>query len=179
MEERTPDSGLIRSPGTSAASILLLVVVLPVFVGLLGGFPLVTVLGFIASVLVLQGLAAAAGIGLGFPALLLMILMISVAAGIILVIYRVCDLFSERSARVAGQIGRIKQLMDRHPSLHTYGEFMLVPIMWVPGFGLYGTPVVAWILHWRGLRSVLLMLAGWLIACLFVLTMTVGIRSLL
>ncbi len=138
-----------------------------------------TVLGFIASILILQGLAAAAGIGLGFPALHLIVLMISVAAGIILVIYRVCDLFSERSARVAGQIGRVKDLMDRHQALRTYGEFMLIPIMWIPGFGLYGTPVVAWILHWRGLRSVLLMLAGWLLACLFVLTMTEGIRALL
>ncbi|MGA2934863.1 MAG: hypothetical protein ABSD81_06890 [Methanomicrobiales archaeon] len=179
MERRTPDTGHVSRPGTPAATILLLIVVLPILIGLLGGFPLVTVLGFIISILILQGLAAAAGIGLGFPPFLLIPLMISVAAGIILGIYRICDLFSERSRRVARQIGRIKDLMDRHQALRTYGEFMLVLIMWIPGFGLYGTPVVAWILHWRGLRSILLMLAGWLIACLFVLTMTAGIRALL
>jgi uncharacterized membrane protein len=56
---------------------------------------------------------------------------------------------------------------------------MLIPIMWIPGLGLYGTPVVAWILHWRGSRSILLMLTGWLIACLAVLLTAEGILSLI
>jgi hypothetical protein len=179
MGEETSDNGMLGRPGTSGATILLLLVILPCLIGLAGGFPLVTVLGFIISILILQGLAAAAGIGLGIPPFLLIPLMVSVAAGIFLGIYRICDLFSERSQRVARQIGRIKNLMDSHQALRTYGEFMLVMIMWIPGFGLYGTPVVAWILNWRGVRSVLLMLAGWLIACLFVLTMTAGIRMML
>jgi hypothetical protein len=178
MERRTLATGLVSRHGTSAATILLLIVVLPCSIGLLGGFPLVTVLGFIVSILIFQGFAAAAGTGLGFSPFLLLPLMISVAAGIFLSIYRVCDLFSERSQRVARQIGRVKELMDRHQALRTYGEFMLVLIMWIPGFGLYGTPVVAWILHWRGLRSILLMLTGWLIACLAVITMTAGIRAM-
>jgi hypothetical protein len=166
-------------PDISGAIILLLLVIFPCLIGILGGFPLVEVLGFIASILVLQGLAAAAGTGLGFPPLLLIPLMVSVAAGIFLGIYRICDLFAGRSQRVARQIGRIEVLMDRHQALRTYGEFMLVLIMWIPGFGLYGTPVVAWILHWRGPRSIILMLTGWLVACIFVLTMTVGIQAML
>ena len=178
MGEETSDTGMFRRPGTSGATILLLLVILPCLIGLVGGFPLVTILGFIISILIFQGLAAAAGIGLGIPPFLLVPLMVSVAAGIVLGIFRICDLFSERSPQVARQIGRIKEHMDRHQSLRTYGQFMLVLIMWIPGFGLYGTPVVAWILNWRGVRSILLMLAGWLIACLFVLTMTAGIRAL-
>ena len=178
MGEENSDTDMFSRPGASGATILLLLVVLPCLIGLAGGFPLVTVFGFIISILILQGLAAAAGIGLGIPPYLLVPLMISVAAGVLLGIYRICDLFSERSPRVARQIGRIKEHMDRHQSLRTYGQFMLVLIMWIPGFGLYGTPVVAWILNWRGVRSILLMLAGWLIACLFVLTMTAGIRAL-
>jgi hypothetical protein len=118
--------------------------------GLLGCVPVVKVLGFIVSILALRGLAAAAGIGLGFPPFLLIPLRISVAAGIILGIYRMCDLFSGRSRRVARQIGRIKELIEGHQALCTYGEVMLVLIMWIPGFGLYGTPIVTWILHWRG-----------------------------
>ncbi|MDD1663920.1 MAG: hypothetical protein LUQ32_01055 [Methanomicrobiales archaeon] len=179
MGEETSDKSLIGRPGRSAATILLLLLILPCLLGLLGGSPLVTVLGFITSILVLQGLAAAAGIGLGIPAFLLIPLMVSVAAGVVLGIYRICDLFSERSQRVAQQIGRVKELMDRHQTLRTYGEFMLILIMWIPGFGLYGTPVVAWILQWRGLRSILLILTGWLLACLFVLMMTAGIRMML
>jgi uncharacterized membrane protein len=174
-----PVSGLIRGGEISAAAIILLFLVVPCFIGLLGGFPLVEVLGFIVSILLLQGLAAAAGLGLGFPVSLLLPLLISVAAGVILGIYRICDLFSERSERVARQIDRVSKLMERHRALSVYGEFMLIVIMWIPGFGLYGTPVVAWILQWRGLRSVLLMLTGWLLACLFVIAMTAGIRTIL
>lgn len=179
MGQGTWDTDMIWRPDIPVAIILLLLVIFPCLIGLLGGVPLIEVLGFIASILILQGLAAAAGISLGLPPLLLIPLMVSVAAGIFLGIYRICDLFSGRSQRVARQIGRVKVLMDRHQALRTYGEFMLVLIMWIPGFGLYGTPVVAWILHWRGLRSILLMLTGWLLACLAVLMMTAGIRAML
>jgi hypothetical protein len=179
MLREIPETGTVWRPGISTGAVLVLLFILPCSIGLLGGIPLFEVLGFIVSILILQGLAAAAGIGLGFPVDLLLPLLASVAAGIILGIFRVCDLFSGRSRRVARQIERIKDLMERHRALGTYGEFMLIPIMWIPGFGLYGTPTLAWILNWRGLRSVLLMLTGWLIACLFVLTMTVGIRTIL
>jgi len=179
MRRVLPDTGMTWRPGISSVAILLLLFILPCLIGLLGGIPLLEVLGFIISILILQGLATAAGIGLGFPVGFLVPLMISVAAGVIIGIFRICDLFSERSQPVARQIGKIKELMESHRALSTYGEFMLIPIMWIPGFGLYGTPVVAWILNWRGLRSVLLMLTGWLIACLFVLTMTAGIRAIL
>ncbi|HXW98146.1 MAG TPA: hypothetical protein VEI51_00290 [Methanomicrobiales archaeon] len=179
MERQVQGSGMIGRADVSLAVVLALVFVLPMLLGLLGGFPVHEMLGFVLTILVLQGLAAAAGVGLRIPEALLLPLLLSVASGVIIGIYLVCDLFSEGSPRVRAQIGRVKLLMERHPSLSTYGEFMLVPIMWIPGFGLYGTPVVAWILHWRGPRSVLLMLAGWLIACLFVLGMAEGFRAVL
>jgi len=179
MGEETSDNGLIGRPGRSTATILLLLLVIPCLIGLLGDFPLVTVLGFIVSILVLQGFAPAAGIGLGFPVYLLLPFLVSVAAGIILLIFRVCDLFSEKSPWVAKQIGKVRNLMEKHEILRSYGSLMLVPIMWIPGFGLYGTPIVAWILHWRGLRSILLMLTGWIIACLVVLGMAEGIMAVL
>jgi len=171
--------GRIREAEISGAAVLLLIFILPCLIGLLGGFPLPEVLGFIVSILVLQGLAAAAGTSLGLPAGFLLPLMVSVAAGVILGIYRICDLFSGRSQRVARQIGKVRQLMEKHQNLSIYGEFMLILIMWIPGFGLYGTPVVAWILNWRGMRSVLLMLTGWILACLFVIAMAAGIRAIL
>ncbi|HUK38893.1 MAG TPA: hypothetical protein VLV30_07245 [Methanomicrobiales archaeon] len=179
MERGVQGSGLINRVDLSLVVVLALVFVVPCSLGLLGGFPVHEVLGFVVTILVLQGLAAAAGVGLRIPEVLLVPLLASVAAGVILGIFRICDLFSERSSRVGRQIGRVKLLMERHPALSTYGDFMLIPIMWIPGFGLYGTPVVAWILHWRGPRSVLLMLAGWLIACLFVLGMAEGFRAVL
>jgi hypothetical protein len=178
MEPDNPD--LIRIQGENLSlAILFLLIVTPCLIGFAGGVSPAVIIGFILSTLVLQGFAPAAGIGLGFPLHLLLPFLVSVAAGIILLIFRVCDLFSERSPWVATQIRKVEGLMEEHPVLKSYGEFVLLPIMWVPGLGLYGTPILAWILRWRGLRSVLLMLAGWLIACLVVLGMAEGILVML
>lgn len=173
------EAARIPRPAATAGGILLLLLALPMAMGLVGGFSPAVVLGFIISILVLQGLAAAAGVGLGLHPLLLLPIMTSVAAGVIIGIFRVCDLFSGRSERVARWIGTVRRTLDRYPGWCTYGEFMLIAIMWIPGLGLYGTPIVAWILHWRGTRSILLMLTGWLIASVVVLVTTEGILSLI
>jgi uncharacterized membrane protein len=173
------EAARIPQPALTAGGILLLLIALPMLMGWIGGFSPAVVLGFIISILVLQGLAPPVGIGLGLHPLLLLPIMTSVAAGVIIGIFRVCDLFSGRSERVARWIGKVRGTLDRYPGWCTYGEFMLIPIMWIPGLGLYGTPVVAWILHWRGSRSILLMLTGWLIACLAVLLTAEGILSLI
>ncbi|HVN66344.1 MAG TPA: hypothetical protein VMT31_07005 [Methanomicrobiales archaeon] len=162
---------------TSLMAIFLLLFAIPCLIGILGGVSIAAVLGFLLSTFLLQGFAPAAGIGLGFPVYLLLPFLVSVAAGVILGIFRVCDLFSEKSPWVAGHIGKVRDLMERHEILKAYGEYMLIPLMWVPGLGLYGTPALAWILHWRSIRSVLLMLTGWIIACLAVLGLVEGILA--
>jgi hypothetical protein len=159
----------------AAVAVLFLLIIIPCLLGFFGGASPAAIVGFILSTLVLQGFAPAAGIGLGFPVHLLLPFLVSVAAGVILLIFLVCDLFSGRSPWVMKHIGKVESIMEKHPVLKSYGEFVLLPIMWVPGLGLYGTPILAWILHWRSLRSVLLMLAGWLIACLVVLGTAEGI----
>lgn len=178
MQARAPDCIEVPEEKTSLTAILLLLVVIPCLIGLLGGVSVGAVLGFLLSTFVLQGFAPAAGIGLGFPVYLLLPFLASVAAGVILGIFRICDLFSEKSPWVANHICRISDLMERHGILKSYGEYMLVPVMWVPGLGLYGTPVLAWILHWRSTRSVALMLTGWIVACLVVLGLVEGILAL-
>ena len=169
----------LRTPARTLAGLLILLVIAPVFIGVVGGFPPPLILGFIASILLLQGLAPAAGIGLGIPVPHLLLILASVAAGVIIGIYEICDIFHERSERVAQWIGKIEGVLERYQLLKSYGEYMLVPIMWVPGIGLYGTAVIAWVFRWRGLRAVLLMLTGWLIACLAVLGMIKGVLGIL
>ena len=163
---------------TSLAVVFILLFVIPCLIGILGGVPIHAVLGFILSTFILQGFAPAAGKVLNFPDYLLIPFLASVAAGVILAIFWACDIFHERSPWVARQIGKVNDLMEQHEVLKSYGEYVLVPIMWVPGLGLYGTPVLAWILHWRSTRSICLMLTGWLIACLVVLGLVEGILTL-
>jgi len=178
MEQDALDALGIRRPGMTPAYLVALVVILPVLIGWAGGSSPPRILGFLVSILLLQGFAPTVGIGLGLPVVHLLLIMASVATGIIIGVFRICDLFSEKSERIAGWIGKIQGTMERYRALSTYGEYMLIPIMWVPGIGLYGTPVVAWVLRWRELRSILLMLTGWLIACLAVVGMTEGILAI-
>ncbi len=179
MEEEpdTLDVLQFRRTGPAVATLLLLFVVLPVLVGLVSGSSPLATIGFEFSVLLLQGLSPTVGIGIGLPVVNLILIDLFVAAGVIIVVFRICDLFADRSERDTRWIGKVQKTMERYRILNRYGEYMLIPIMWVPGIGLYGTPVVAWVLWWRGMRAVALMLTGWLIACLTVVGVTEGILA--
>jgi len=179
MTEDALDTLGLRRPGMAPAGIFFLLVALPVSIGWLAGSPPPAVFGFLLSILLLQGLAPTVGMGLGLKVIPLLLILTSVATGVILAMFVVCDLFSEKSEQIKGWIGRIQATMERYRFLMTYGEYMLIPIMWVPGIGLYGTPVIAWVLQWRELRAILLMLTGWLIACLAVIGVVAEILSLL
>jgi uncharacterized membrane protein len=173
------ETGRVLGVDADLVAIPILLLVIPLVIGFIGGLSIPATLGFIVSILLLQGLAPPAGIALGLPVYLLIPFLVSVAAGVILLIYRLCDVFSEKSAWLKSKIAKVKELMDKHPAMHSYGEVALIALMWVPGLGLYGTPILAWILNWRGPRAVLLMLTGWLIACLVVLGMAQGVLTLL
>ncbi|HTY53163.1 MAG TPA: hypothetical protein VMB35_08205 [Methanomicrobiales archaeon] len=179
MEQDALDELGLRRPGVAAACLIALIFVIPVLIGWAGGSPPHHVIGFVIAILLLQGLAPLTGIGMGLPVPHLLLASISVATGVILGVFMVCDIFAGRSERITKWMGKIQATMDKYRVLNRYGEYMLIPIMWVPGIGLYGTPVVAWVLHWRTHRSILLMLTGWLIACLTVTGLTEGVLALL
>jgi uncharacterized membrane protein len=179
MEKDALDELGMRRPVTAAAWLVGFILILPVVIGFAGGSPPHKVLGYIIAILLLQGLAPPAGIGMGLPVPHLLLIAASVATGVFLSIFIICDIFSNRWARITRWIAKIQATMGKYQFLNRYGEYMLVPIMWMPGIGLYGTPVVAWFLHWRRPRSILLMLTGWLIACLTVTGMTEGILKML
>ena len=179
MEKDALDELGMRRPAIAAAWLVGLIVILPVVVGFVGGSLPHQVLGFVTAILLLQGLAPPAGIGMGLPVPHLLLIAASVAIGVFLGVFMICDIFSNRSARITRWIGKIQATMEKYQFLNRFGEYLLIPIIWMPGIGLYGTPVVAWFLHWRRPRSLLLMLTGWLIACLAVTGVTEGILHIL
>jgi len=176
-KEGALDTLNLRKPLMAMTGIIFLLVVLPVIIGWTAGFSPAITIGFLVSIFLLQGLAPTVGLGLGLPILQLLAIMTSVATGIILAIFMVCDLLSGKSERIATWMRKIEITMENYRFLNVLGEYMLIAIMWVPGIGLYGTPVIAWVLGWRGLRSVLLILTGWLIACMTVVGMTKGVLA--
>lgn len=164
----------------SKAMMIILVgaIVIPVSVGLLCGVSPGVMLGLASSVILFQALAAVVGLGLTIPPAFVLAVMTSVALTVILTIFEVCDTFAHRSTRVQEWIGKMEDVFERSATFHKYGELALLPIIWIPGIGLFGCALIAWIFQWRGPRAILLMLMGWVVATLAVMLASLGIISI-
>jgi uncharacterized membrane protein len=82
--------------------------------------------------------------------------------------------FALTSDRVNRWIGRVEQKMQDHKYLHRYGPISCILIAWIPGIGLYGTPVIAWILRWDRILSVVFTVTGFFLASLLMLIIAEG-----
>ncbi|MDD1677804.1 MAG: hypothetical protein LUO93_01285, partial [Methanomicrobiales archaeon] len=62
--------------------------------------------------------------------------------------------------------------------LSRYGPIMLIPIIWIPGISLFGSPVVGWLFRWNRWFSILCMSIGWMIAISVVMATSLGLFQL-
>jgi uncharacterized membrane protein len=158
--------------------ILLFTLVIPLALGIFFSVPVTRVFALITATLILQAAAAIIGVGLQVDPVLLLAISTSVAIGVINGIMEICDLFSDSSERVAGWLRSVEEQIERFRFLHNYGELMLIPIIWIPGIALYGSPLIAWIFQWNRLASILCMVVGWLMASVFVLLISLGLTTI-
>ncbi|WP_292364360.1 MULTISPECIES: hypothetical protein [unclassified Methanoculleus] len=177
--------GRALSPGTcrfriarAAAFVLLFILVIPLLLGLAFGVPPPAVLALIGSTLLLQAAAAVVGLSLGLHPAVVLVFLTSVAVAVMIGIHEVCDLFAGRSRMVQGLLRKIDEKAGNIDYLKRYGALMLIPIIWIPGIALYGTPVVAWAFQYPRITSLLCMLAGWAIAIVVVIAAAVGLVRL-
>ena len=159
--------------------ILLFTLVIPLVLGALFSVPVTSVFALITATLIFQAAAALIGVGLQVDPVLLLAIVTSVAIGVIIGIMEICDLFSDSSERVAGWLRSVEGQIERFRFLHRYGALMLIPIIWIPGIALYGSPFIAWIFQWNRLASILCMVVGWLMASVFVLLISLGLTSII
>ncbi len=136
-------------------------------------------LGIVSSVFIFQALAVVVGLGFSLPPGVILILVTSVACSIILFIFEIADTFADSSERVQQWIKSMDKIIHKSDKFSRYGELMLIPIIWIPGIGLYGCAVIAWIFGWRNLTALILMLTGWVIACIVVLLMAFGLFAII
>ncbi len=152
--------------------LLAFVVAVPLVTAAVLGIPYQKVFSLIASAFILQGAAPPLGHPLGLADPVILFLMASFAVGVVSCILEVCEALALSSARVARWIGKVGKVMEKHPAIHSYGAVSCVFIAWIPGIGLYGTPVIAWILGWPRWPTVLFTTAGFVIASGLTLTVT-------
>ncbi len=153
--------------------------ILPLGLGLIFGIAPPLMLSLIGSTLLLQAAASAVGLGLGIPPLLVLVLTTSVAVAVMLAMLYTLDIFAQQSRRLQDWVRRVDERMQKYTVLKRYGVLMLIPIIWIPGIALYGTPIVAWILRFNRQLSIVAMVAGWTVASVVVMATALGLVSLI
>jgi uncharacterized membrane protein len=152
---------------------------IPVVIGIFYNIPLHLILGFVGSILIFQPVAVAVGIGLGLPPVPVMLIMFSIGISVIFVISGICDIFASRSAWLRNHLDKVDAIAKKSTLFQRYGILTIVPFIWVPGVGLYGCVLLAWLFRWRGIQGISIILAGWMLASLLVLLASLGVMGLI
>jgi uncharacterized membrane protein len=163
--------------GKTVLYLLIGLVVIPVVIGSFFQISLWHMLGLVGSVLILQPVAVVVGLGLGIPPVPIMLIMISFGFSIIYGLFAICDTFAKRSAWLRNHLHSVQTIAEKSTLFQRYGIFTLMPFIWIPGIGLYGCVLLAWMFKWRGVKGVGVIMAGWVLSTLLVLGASIGILS--
>ena len=165
----------IQDLGKTVIYLLLGLVVIPVVIGLFFQISLWQMLGLVGSVLILQPVAVVVGLGLGIPPVPIMLIMISFGFSIIYGLFAICDTFAKRSVWLSKHLTSVQTIAGKSSFFQRYGIFTLMPFIWIPGIGLYGCVLLAWLFKWRGVKGVGVIMTGWILSTLLVLGASIGI----
>jgi uncharacterized membrane protein len=155
------------------------VIEIPLVIGLYNQNTPGEIFGLVASIFVLQPLAVAIGLGLGIHPVQVMLIMVSFGITIIVILFGICDMFAERSEWLHKHLKKIEVTTQKSEMFRKYGIYTFIPFIWVPGIGLYGCVMIAWLFRWRSARAGVIILAGWILAALLVLLTSIGIFSII
>lgn len=155
------------------------VIEIPIIVGLYNQNTLGEIFGLVASIFILQPLAVAVGLGIGMHPFQILLIMMSFGISVIFVLFGICDMFAERSEWLQKHLKKIEVITQKSEMFRKYGMYAFVPFIWVPGVGLYGCVMIAWLFKWRSARAGAIILAGWILAALIVLLTSIGIFQII
>ena len=160
-----------------ALIVIMGVVVIPLIIGFFSNIAFTAVLGLITSILIFQPFAVVIGIGLGFDALPLMFIMCSIGLSVIFGLIKTCDMFANRSEWLHRHLEKVETITQKSTLFKKYGLVAFIPFMWVPGVGLYGCVMIAWLLRWRGALAITMIFIAWMLAALIVLLTSMGLLA--
>lgn len=181
MEDKGPRTGriVLKNLGKAALLFIGFAVVIPLIIGAIAGITSAQVLTMVTSTLVLQAAAPPVGLAIGLSPTMILIIMAFFAIGMVTAIFSICDGLAASSERVRKWIEKVAKISEKHPFIKKYGPITCCFIAWIPGIGLYGTPVIAWILKWKRLPSIIFTVSGFVIATIFVLFFASKINEVL
>ena len=160
-----------------ALIVIIGVIIIPISVGFFNNIAFTAVIGLITSILIFQPFAIVIGLGLGFDALPLMFIMCSIGLAVIFGLLRTCDMFANRSEWLHRHLEKVEAVTQKSRLFKKYGMVAFIPFIWVPGVGLYGCVMIAWLLRWRGGFAISMIVIAWMLAALIVLLTSMGILA--
>jgi len=155
------------------------IIEIPLVIGLLNQNTLGEIFGLVAAIFILQPLAVAVGLGLGIHPFQVMLIMASFGITVIFVLFGICDMFAQRSEVLRKHLKKIETYTQKSEMFRKYGIYTFIPFIWVPGIGLYGCVMIAWLFKWRSASAGAIILAGWILAALIVLLTSIGIFNII
>lgn len=178
MENTPPRSGWLQVVQV-AAFVIGGILAIPLAIGISSGITLHSTLGFVGSILILQPVATAVGVALGIPPVPVLLIMLSVGIAVIFIIFGICDLFADKSVWLRNYLDKVDAIAKRSAMFQKFGIITIIPFIWVPGVGLYGCVLLAWLFRWRGVKGIGIILAGWMLATLLVLGASLGAMEII
>lgn len=155
------------------------IIEIPLVVGLYNQNTAGEIFGLVVSIFILQPLAVAVGLGLGIHPVQVMVIMISFGISVILALHGICDIFAEQSEWLQLNLKKIEKITQKSEMFRKYGIYAFIPFIWVPGVGLYGCIMIAWLFKWRSVQAGAIILSGWILAALIVLLTSIGIFQII
>jgi predicted Na+-dependent transporter len=170
---------VLRSISKAAIFFFVFAVGIPLVFGALAGLSSAQILTLITSTFLLQAASPPVGLAMGLSTPAILVIMACFAIGIVLAIFEICDSLAASSVRVRKWVDNIEEKTRKYPQIQKYGPVTCIGIAWIPGVGLYGTPIIAWILKWRRIPAVFFTVCGFVIAAFFVLFFASRIQQVL
>jgi uncharacterized membrane protein len=173
MPEELPLSRSTLAKNVLIAVLCLGIVPLAILAGAM--IPPARMISFIGAILVFQPFAAPIGLALGVPPAAIISTMFSAGFGAIVVILTLCDLFAQRWERLSVAIQKVQATTENSARFRKYGILMFFQFIWIPGLGLYGCTLIAWLFKWRRMHHIAVLMAAWMVAVIIVMAISLGI----
>jgi predicted Na+-dependent transporter len=160
---------VIKKVGKAALYFIAFAVAIPLALGWIFGVPASSILSLIVTTILLQAGAPAFGAAFGLEPPAILIIMACFALGMVLAIREACESLALSSQKVKRWVDNMGKKTEQYPQIQKYGPISCILIAWIPGIGLYGTPIISWILNWKRITSTFFTVLGFVIASIFVL----------
>lgn len=140
---------------------IMLILVIPLAVGILFSYDILSTLTLIGTTLFIEYGAAPIGVLMGLPPVFIFFVLSCVALGVMVALYDIFDSISDHSERVRHFLEGSKRRAAGSWILSRYGIYGLVIVALTLGF--YLCPPISWVCGWDRKTSIVCTMAGYCI----------------